>query len=408
MSDWPHSLLLDELWLRSRRLAVRRLERGGFWTDSAQYWPALETLITLGRALEQRCLAPRLSAAEYAYLHSEQAFGAARKAMGRRAPLVMAFGHQVTALFAACGGRPEPGAADAAADAGAGFNLGIALIDLLLDEPALKRSAAVVLDVLNEHDVRKLLLPQYWAAFDEALVRVPLGDARVVLRVVGAVYQGIARLEMSPQRVAELGVLLEQALLAEIASTGASGHHQTPAAKSTLPFEVLACIARAAAPPSSSGDEVHRELARQFGAAIAQLDDLSDLVDDLRSGAVNSICARPAPAARMADGGAVAVADGDFVAGGLVESGLVKNGLVDGDFANDGTADGRRGVDDGVGAATALALLEGDALELAADALLAHLQQAETLALSLASADSRSLVMSRLASTRHFVRNWLE
>lgn len=383
MSDWPLSLLLDELWLRSRRLTVHRLERSGFWPDSAQYWPCIGELIELGQGIDQRCLQARLSAAEYAYLHSEQAFGSPRNAFGRRWPLILAFGHQVTDLFAACHGAQR--GIDAVADVGACFNLGISLIDLVLDESAFKSTAETVISILAEYNVKKLLEPRHWAAFDDQLVRVPLGDARVLLRIVSAVYKGMAQLDFTPDSREELGALLEDAFRAEIASTRPGMRSKAQQEKSILPFQVMACIARSTGTADESRATRHREMARQLGGAIALLDDLCDLVDDLRAGAINSIAGRPAKARP----GSASV-DTEERAG------------VDAFFTVPQT------VDDSAGAASALSMLEGNELADAVEALIDQLREAESLALSLAAPGSQALVQARLASIRAFVRNWLE
>jgi hypothetical protein len=378
MRDWPLSLLLDELWLRSRRLSVHRLESSGFWMDGDQYWPCIGKLVELGQDIDRRCLQQQLSAVEYAYLHSEQAFALSRNSFGRRWPLILAFGHQVTGLFAACCGVGRD--IDKLCEVGACFNLGISLIDLLLDERAFKLAAETVVAMLVEHDVKKLLELQHWSAFDDQLVLVPPSDARVLLRIVSVVYKGMRQLDLTPAGREELGSLLEDAFMAEIASVRPGEGSQAQSGKSTLPFEVMACIARGAGASVEFNADRHRAMARQFGASIAVLDDLCDLVDDLRAGAINSIVARPSSVQ-----GARAT-------------------LV---IASDPEARAQT-VDDSQGAATALALLECHELEEAAGILVGHLRETEALVLSLAPPHCLDMARSRLASTRAFIRNWLE
>jgi hypothetical protein len=36
-SEWPSSLMLDEVWLRVRRLLVHKLERERFWPSTNEY-----------------------------------------------------------------------------------------------------------------------------------------------------------------------------------------------------------------------------------------------------------------------------------------------------------------------------------------------------------------------------------
>ncbi len=376
MSDWPLSLLLDEIWLRSRRLAVHGLERSGFWPGGDEHWASVGECIALGQGVDRRCLQQNLSAAEYAYLHSPEAFGSSRYGSRRRWPLVLAFGHQVTRLFSACHGAARRDSDDDVADVGACFNLGISLIDLVLDERAFRPAAETVIGMLADYDVKNLLLPAHWHAFDDQLVRVPLGDARIVLRIVSTVYKGMAQLGLSTDEREELGALLEDAFRAEIASARLGMRSQEQHAKSILPFQVMACIARANVRQPESTAALYREMAVHLGTSIALLDDLSDLVDDLRSSAVNSIVARPH--------------------------------TPQSDGTDDAESGGAQTIDDSIVSAIALSLLEESGIERAVENLLGHLRETELLALSLAGPDGAGTVARQLASTRTFIRNWLE
>jgi hypothetical protein len=396
MSDWPHNLLLDELWLRSRRELVRALEGSGFWRGGADHWRDVRSLIELGHQVDRGALRNTLSPAEYGYLHGERAFAAAPNSYAGRMPLVLSFGHEVTRFFSCCAGDQAEtvvgSCVDPRADLGGLFNLGISLLDLVLDVPAFAPAAKTVVAALTEADVGQLLKAERHAAFDDGLVQIPLGDARVLLRIASRFYAGVIELGASDEALDELSLLLKAAYEAELRSaqvepTPPSFHlgAESDDDKSVLPFRVLACLSRisVASSPAPGWVDSHRQLALHLGRAIALLDDLCDLVDDLRSRAVNSIAAR--------------------VQGPRLRS------LPNDDSAADGDdADGPPSLDADLAIAAVEDLLASSRLTSAAAQVVHELREVEYLASSMVSARRAGALQQHLAVVRTFVRNWLE
>jgi hypothetical protein len=398
VSDWPHSLLLDELWLRSRRELVRALEGSGFWPGGVGHWRDVRSLVDLGRQIDQRFLRNALSPAEYGYLHSERAFAAAPNGYASRMPLVLSFGHEVTRLLACCAGSDTDARANAIsrADLGAGFNLGISLLDLVIDVPAFSPTAKTVIAALTQADVAQLLKVEHCAAFEDDLVRIPLGDARLLLRIAGRFYAGVIELNAPDAALDELSGLLKAAYRAELGSAqarptgpslnlGCEPDNDNENDKSVLPFQVLACLSRSGCAVSSDSGwyESHRRLATHLGRAVAMLDDVCDLVDDLRSQALNSLAARahgPRLRSLPDDDGAALDEDGD------------DQSSLDADAAIGAVED----------------LLASDRLTSAAAQVVHELREVEHLSTSMVGAERANALHQHLATLRTFVRNWLE
>lgn len=390
MSDWPHSLLLDELWLRSRRELVRALEGSGFWPGGVGHWRDVRSLVDLGHQIDQRLLRNALSPAEYGYLHSERAFAAAPNSYASRMPLVLSFGHEVTRLLSCCAGNDAD--ADAYADLGAGFNLGISLLDLVLDVPAFLPAAKTVIAALTQADVAQLLNVEHCAAFEDDLVRIPLGDARLLLRIAGLFYAGVIELDAPDAALDELSGLLKAAYRAELGSAQARPTGRTldlgagpDNDKSVLPFQVLACLSRSRCAASSDPGwfESHRRLATHLGCAVAMLDDVCDLVDDLRSQALNSLTAR-------------------------VQGPRLRSLPDDGGAALDDDGDGQSSLDSDAAIGAVEDLLASDRLRSAAAQVVHELREVEHLSTSMVGAERANALQQHLATLRTFVRNWLE
>lgn len=388
MSDWPHSLLLDELWLRSRRELVRALEASGFWSSGNRHWGEVRSLVELGHQIDRRFLRSALSPAEYAYLHSERAFASAPNSYARQLPLVLSFGHEVVRLFACCAGDEDE--ENAGADLGACFNLGISLLDLLLDVPAFSTAAKIVIEALMRGDVAQLLKAEHCIAFDDDLVRIPLGDARLMLRIASRFYVGVIGLNASPEALEELSELLKAAYKAELGSAqaGSTSPRSTLDAgddKSVLPFQVLAWLGRSrnAVPSDPGWPESHRRLAMHVGSAVALLDDLCDLVNDLRSQAINSLATRE-------------------------QGPQLRNLPDDADAAYDNDNDAQSSLDAESVMADVEDLLTSDRLALAASQVVDHLREVEHISISMVTAGRAKVLQMHLATLRTFLRNWLE
>jgi hypothetical protein len=291
-SDWPAGLLLDELWLRCRREVVHGLERAGLWVTGARYQRVIGEQVQHGHRLEAVALLPAFSDAERAFWRSEGAFDRGRRRLDHRVPLVLAFGSAVVALLGSMLDR-ELAPDDPRRRAGALFNLGISLVDLLVDERS--EAARAMASWLDGARLAELCQQGAGDHHADQVGALPLDETRLVLRVVLAFFAtvDVAQAPSGADRAA-LGRLLRQAYAAELATGAVTGpglrwpgsRGEAGGTTSSVPFLALGWLAGVAPDSQPAG-----AAAGLLGEVFSALDDLVDLVDDLRAGAVNQLVA---------------------------------------------------------------------------------------------------------------------
>jgi hypothetical protein len=304
VSDWPVALLLDELWLRSRRELVHGLERAGLWADGECYQRVMSEQVMRGRQLEADLLLAGFPVDERYLWQSDVPFGPQRQHLERKTPAVLAFGKAMVEFIAAV---IQPSRTEATAQdhfdreacepnrfalAGALFNLGISLVDLLVDH---RPEYATAMTEWLDGDRLLSLSAGDLSPHADALDHLPLDETRLVLRVVLEFFDTVRAGPLWPERDGEeLTRLLLRAYAAELASTsGASGTaggielFRAGVAKSALPFFVLGWLAERTAELSSPGAAT--EIAGLLGESFSIVDDLVDLIEDLRAGSVNRL-----------------------------------------------------------------------------------------------------------------------
>jgi hypothetical protein len=325
--DWSLSHLLDEVWLRARRVLIHRLDAAGLWVGKLEYQAFLERQRAIGDKLRTGLLAGVLGAEDSLCLHSERAFRAANARVRGRINLVMAFGY----------GLGE-GLAGLASDAGAGqvadlcalFNLGISLFDIIVDQLPELHSA------LQRNFDKYMLLELATNAgavqrYQDLLEQVVDDEIRILLKIVVSFFRELHFLNAATcrQHSPELTSLLEKAYIAELSSmyeAGGTDPHQTAEAKSTLPFIIIGQIARLGASSASNRAGARIDgLAADIGSIFWLVDDLADLVGDLRSRSLNGVLLRCelTPAASR-DSALLYRRVGDLLAGPLIEETATK------------------------------------------------------------------------------------
>src|SRR5262249_38807719 len=75
LGDWPLSLMLDEAWLRGRRVLVHKLEKAALWMETDAYNSFGREQRELGARLKSELLTQILGPRDYALLNSETIFG---------------------------------------------------------------------------------------------------------------------------------------------------------------------------------------------------------------------------------------------------------------------------------------------------------------------------------------------
>jgi hypothetical protein len=292
--DWKLTRLLDELWLRVRRALIVELNQHGFWIEKSRYEEFLRQQRSLGCGLRDRLL-PAALGTDYLCLNSERLYGGMNGRVRAKIPQVMAFG------FALCNGlaspfRPDSERGEKAAALSALFNLGVSLFDILIDQaPEMMETFAVY---FNESTLRSLGEDRsHTGAIHSLASRVNNDEIRILLKVIGAVLEGLHELSKGPLSDSrDLLAQLEGAYFAEMASSKA--RHDATAdvcriskVKSAMPFKVMGQIAQFGVRRDRVSSAAIFQLAEDIGEIFWLTDDLIDIVDDLRSCSVNAILA---------------------------------------------------------------------------------------------------------------------
>jgi len=295
-SDWPLPLMLDEVWLRARRVLVHRLETESLWSDNRSYQTFMKEQKARGEKLKAELLQEVLGHRDYAWLSSETIFGATNQRFRTRLPFVVAFGYELGAsLYGLLDGQPNQ-LADIA-ELCAVFNLGISVFDLVYDNyPDLFAEFSAV---FNETTLHRLEADaEISREIEHHLNNVSAGELRVLLKLIiwfFAKLHALYRPAPKDQAWEKLLSLLLESYRAELrsASIGWESKHeplQVSRAKSSLPFAVINQVAILFARPSDAMaqqavDSITAHLALNFWLA----DDLADIVRDFQAGALNSI-----------------------------------------------------------------------------------------------------------------------
>jgi hypothetical protein len=309
---WPASLLLDELWLKVRRLSIDELARRELWLATEEFHAARAERRRCGRRLRAELLAPALGAQDFQQLRSTAAFDSPDGRLFKRLPLMLAFGYDIGAGLVRPdrselrNGGSESEIAHQVGCLCALFNCGIALFDALYDRlPQRSHELSQALDIhllrAAMHERTHLAELAHRAGAIQAL------EPRIVMRVVTAFYERLwstAACDRTAPQWQALDDLLAEAYNAEMMSVigeaaGAEALQTAATAKAVLPFQVMAALATVCAPPTAApvvataGEEREpMSTARQVGTVFSLVDDLIDLVHDTEAGAVNTIALR--------------------------------------------------------------------------------------------------------------------
>lgn len=293
-SEWPVGLLLDEVWLRTRRTLVEALEGAQFWPKATDYFAFLASQRRAGQALRDEALLAALPRNDRAWLMSPATFGASNNRFKMQTPLALAFGYSLGDGLQ----RLYGGASDKAISEACGlFNFGISVFDLLQDtQPELVPGFNSCFD----HDVLRRLNsdPASHSALRETASSCEEPEIRLLLQIIAAVYERLNALAVdSPEGAFEtLTSRLAAAYTAEMKSSScelqtATGQIEISREKSTLPFLIIDSICSL----RSGGDDrraVRDALTTDIGIAFWLTDDLVDVIGDVRSGALNSLLVR--------------------------------------------------------------------------------------------------------------------
>jgi hypothetical protein len=289
----PLSLLIDEVWLRSRRLLTEHMQAARLLLPLEVHERTLEEQLSAGHALRSTLLFDCLGSEQYTYLTSEASFGQLNARVQKMLPLTLVFGYEVgwglSHILKLC-----PGKATAVAEACSIFNTGVSLADVVIDTDPDQRERMI--DVLNEH--RSGLNPP--ASGQEPNIQRQTSETSVVSGLAAAFFERLPQLRGESAPETTLMSWIERAREAEAQSVS-DLRELTPTellevsrTKSVAPVQVLYHVARSAIDPAADNDDL--QTAEQVVTGLAEamwlFDDLCDVLDDLRRGALNALTVR--------------------------------------------------------------------------------------------------------------------
>lgn len=312
--QWPVGMLNEELWLRARRRFLLGLEERRLVPSFEEFRSGQEALRTLGQKLLDG-LAGSMEPRALDYLESDEIGGSFNRRFVTRLPDTLAFGAAFLRWLCLLGDVAEEDARDAG-EAAACFNLLAVVADLVADR---QQESALL---------HRLLPGERLAALSESeeavshlareVAELPDGELRVFGALLCVFFRSVHRLRARATAAAarSLTDTLTRAWEVELLSTS---HTEATTAlatdRSVVVFDVFGKLASLAAGGPSDG--LIALSATLTGRAVAAVDDLVDIGQDLASGDLNAVLVaagldRPRDAAeyrealvRLLDGGAI-------------------------------------------------------------------------------------------------------
>jgi len=252
----------------------------------------------VGEKLKREVLLPILGAADYSFFNSEYVFGAANRRLRVRVPLVLAFGFETGTAFYSLQDRRQKHRREAG-NLCAIFNLGISLFDLIYDNfPAMARELSQWF--IERQSISPLPTARSPLA-DSSSTGSQTTEVRLLTTLINWFFdqlESAANISRNTDVYQRVTRHLFEAYHAEMNSAPASQGSASTAvrisqAKSTLPFIIITELSSLfVVQPRSGVAPLVRSLTRHLAANFWLTDDLVDIIDDARAGALNSIVCR--------------------------------------------------------------------------------------------------------------------
>jgi len=313
MSDWPVPFLLDELWLKTRRTIVHRLEEKGLWLNSDEYSSLWSDQKEVGLVLKNSLLKNALGPHDFAIINSEAVFGKLNHILKHKLPFSLAFGHELGAGFYTLVSEDQE-RKHQIAQTTALFNLGISLFDFFLDssEEEVKDEFKSIFNSQALHDIQsnKNAAPTFYTRCDA----IEQNEIRILLKVIACFYQSLySTIQESGNRhiIKKINKLLLKAYQAEINSQLQQDINEdadlrlVSKSKSTLPFQIIKNIAVAQMKVDKNIEQSVERLSYTIGEIFWLLDDLADVVSDYQTNQLNSLFCNQKSESYMMDEGSI-------------------------------------------------------------------------------------------------------
>jgi hypothetical protein len=299
LSDsWPLNYVLDEIYLKSRRSLIYSLEKNGFWPSNEEHQKFLKRQQTIGEMIKTETLRNILGESDYILLNSGTIFGVNNIRFKKRLPYVASFGYEIglmlyTLLNEKCNEHsfkiPEITSI---------FNICISLFDFIQDET--KGNFKEVTNIINYKTINKIFNDKYTC--ENLLIKcknLNSVESRLLSKItLSFVLRLHAFYDKSDKRKLwkVLMSYIMSAYLAEIKSSQLGCDEkgdllEISYKKSTLPFIIICYIVffiTASNYLETDNKKIYK-ISKTIGEIFWYVDDLIDLLKDLKNNHLNSI-----------------------------------------------------------------------------------------------------------------------
>jgi len=296
-SEWPKIFLLDELWLKTRRVVVHKLEENNLWLCNNDYIQFYNSFKESGEKIKQEVLLTVLGEHDYSIINSESAFRLSNQQLRTKIPFALSFGYSIGEFFLEIFNKSlNKESTKEICSLCALFNLGISIFDLLNDQLPLEfdeLSKIFPLAILRSMNKGRKMFPIH-----DQLYEIEKTEIRILLKIINHFYDQLYQLIPGEENIGidrKLQNYLERAYKAELLSK-ANGHIQSlkhlkkiSKEKSVLPFWIMGLIVTKQHVNTFDRSEELNQLSILLGNIFHLIDDLSDLISDFNLSDINTI-----------------------------------------------------------------------------------------------------------------------
>lgn len=297
MVDWPTELLLDELWLCTRRKLIGALQRSCAWMPAAEFRSLRRARRLHGEQLAAELLPQALGLTELQQLRRSGSFGS--QLLASRIPWILSFGYDIGAGLAQQRTDDSP-ACQRAGCICAIFNLAISLFDAICDSQP--HHVPELLHLLSEPTLASLNdTPAAAFSLLSSARELDSLEPRIVVRLAADFFRrawelpGADRAAPTWQLFGETLNAAYRAQLRTLETAAELPAHASMAAeplqaKSVLPFEAMELVGCLVAPCGQPAlERPTGQLGRSIGIVFSLLDDLLDLIRDMEQETTNAL-----------------------------------------------------------------------------------------------------------------------
>jgi hypothetical protein len=297
-NPWPLALLLDEIWLKVHRNIIYKFEEIGVWVDIKTLSQFMQQQKLQGEELKHDLLQGVLGE-DYVLLGSEAVFGRSNRHFRIRLPYSLSFGYGLGTCFYELFKGEEEWKSEVARLSSL-FNLGISIFDLIID--CFPDLFYHIIDIFNEKSLKQMINdPSTLKTIESHNASLSKRELRILLRLVIGFFKNLKKISeksgVSRDSKHIFSTLLD-AYKAEIQSQNFTDltfveQLKVSQTKSTLPFKVIEKLIQPYSENSSQlvSNSLH-SLISHLSQSFWLIDDLADLINDARTGSLNSIFVR--------------------------------------------------------------------------------------------------------------------